>query len=66
MACLVPNIILMFGLGSSLVLVWVSLGLGMVGSPRGCPFSIVALYLLWCRYLGTQEGVQPQLYADNL
>ena len=27
---------------------------------------IAALYLPWCRYLGAQEGVQPQLYADNL
>ena len=27
---------------------------------------IVALYLLWCRYLAAHEGVQPQLYADNL
>ena len=27
---------------------------------------IVAIYLPWCRYLGAQEGVQPQLYADNL
>ena len=27
---------------------------------------IVALYLLWCRYLSAQVGVQPQLYADNL
>ena len=27
---------------------------------------IVALYLIWCRYLTAQVGVQPQLYADNL
>ena len=27
---------------------------------------IVALYLLWCRYLPAQAGVQPQLYADSL
>ena len=27
---------------------------------------IVALYLPWCKYLAAQEGVQPQLYADNL
>ena len=27
---------------------------------------IVALYLPWCRYLASQDGVQPQLYADNL
>ena len=27
---------------------------------------IVALYLPWRRYLAAHEGVQPQLYADNL
>ena len=27
---------------------------------------IVALYLLWCRYLASQGGVQPQLHADNI
>ena len=27
---------------------------------------IVALYLPWCRYLAAHEGVQPQLYADDL
>ena len=27
---------------------------------------IVALYLLWCRYLSAQVGVQPQENADNL
>ena len=27
---------------------------------------IVALYLLWCRYMEAQEGVTPQLYADNV
>ena len=26
----------------------------------------VALYLPWCRYLAAHEGVQPQLYAENL
>ena len=39
------------------------------GIPQGCPLSmmfIVALYLPWCRYLAAQEGVQSQLYADNL
>ena len=39
------------------------------GILQGCPLSmmfIVALYLPWCRYLGAQAGVQPQLYADNL
>ena len=37
--------------------------------PQGCPLSMmfmVALYLPWCRYLAAQEGVEPQLYADNL
>ena len=39
------------------------------GIPQGCPLSmmfIVALYLPWCRYLAAQDGVQPQLYSDNL
>ena len=27
---------------------------------------IVALCLPWCRYLAAHEGVQLQLYADNL
>ena len=27
---------------------------------------IVALYLPWCRYLAAHEGLQPQLYDDNL
>ena len=39
------------------------------GIPQGCPLSMmftVALYLPWCRYLGAQCGVSPQLYADNL
>ena len=39
------------------------------GIPQGCPLSmmfIVALYLPWCQYLAAQEGIQPQLYADNL
>ena len=27
---------------------------------------IVALYLPWCKYLTAQDGLQPQLYADNL
>ena len=39
------------------------------GIPQGCPLSmmfIVALCLPWCWYLGAQEGVHPQLYADNL
>ena len=39
------------------------------GIPQGCPLSmmfIVALYLPWYKDLGSQVGVQPQLYADNL
>ena len=39
------------------------------GIPQGCPLSmmfIVAWYFPWCRYLAAQEGVEPQLYADNL
>ena len=37
--------------------------------PQGCPLSmmfIVAFFFLWCKYSGSQVGVQPQLYADNL
>ena len=59
----------MFGFGSKL-----AAGLGQPwtrdgGIPQGCPLSmmfIVALHLPWCRYLGAQFGVEPQLYADNL
>ena len=39
------------------------------GIPQGCPLSMmftVALYLPRCRYLAAQEGVEPQLCADNL
>ena len=39
------------------------------GIPQGCPLSmmfIVVSYLPWCQYLAAQEGVEPQLYADNL
>ena len=39
------------------------------GIPQGCPLSmmfIVAMYLPWCGYLAAQEGVHPQLCADNL
>ena len=39
------------------------------GIPQGfllIMMFIVALYLPWCRYLAAHEGVQPQLYADNL
>ena len=39
------------------------------GILQGCPLKMmftVALYLPLCGYLGTQDGVQPQLYADNL
>ena len=43
-----------------------SRGLGMEAFL--CPLSmmfIVALYLPWCEHLEAQEGVMPQLYADN-
>ena len=39
------------------------------GIPQECPLNMmffVALYFLWCRYLGAQDGVHPQLCADNL
>ena len=56
---------LRFKLASGLGAPWTRDG----GIPQGCLLSmmfIVALYLPWCRYLAAQEGVQPQLYADNL
>ena len=56
---------LRFELSSGLGLPWTRDG----GIPQGCPLSMmftVALYLPWCRYLAAQEGVQPQVYADNL
>ena len=56
---------LRFKLASGLGKSWTRNG----GIPQGCPLSmmfIVALYLPWCRYLASQVGVQPQLYADNL
>ena len=65
---LILNIMLMLGCGSSLLLVLVNFWTRDGGIPQGCPLSmmfIVALYLLWCRYLSAQVGVQPQLYADN-
>ena len=39
------------------------------GIPQGCPSSmvfIVALHVLWCRYLEFLTDVKPQLHADNL
>ena len=56
---------LRFKLASGLGQSWTRDG----GIPQGCPLSmmfIVALYLPWCRYLSAQEGIRPQLYADNL
>ena len=56
---------LRFKLSSGLGVPWTPDG----GIPQGCPLSmmfIVALYLPWCRYLAAEEGVHPQLYADNL
>ena len=58
----------MFGFGLNWLLCWVNLELGTVVFLQGCRLSmmlIVALYLPWCWYLGAQDGVQPQLYADN-
>ena len=56
---------LRFKLAASLGQPWTRDG----GIPQECPLSMmftVALYLPWCKYLGSQVGVQPQLYADNL
>ena len=59
------NVRLRFKLAAGLGEPWARDG----GIPQGCPLSmmfIVALYLPWCKYLAAQEGVEPQLYADNL
>ena len=56
---------LLFKLASGIGEPWTRDG----GIPQGCPLSmmfIVALFLPWCMYLAAHEGVQPQLYADNL
>ena len=54
---------LRFKLASALGEPWTRDG----GTPQECPISrIVVFYLPWCRYLAAHEGVQPQLYADNL
>ena len=50
---------LRFKLAAGLGQPWTANG----GIPQGCPLSmmfIVALYFPWCRYLGAQEGNQPQ------
>ena len=72
----VADVIESFDTVDRFILDWVLSSLGLPepwtrdgGIPQGCPLSmmfIVALYLHWCRYLSAQEGVQPQLYADNL
>ena len=59
------NVRLRFKLATGLGEAWTRDG----GIPQGCPLSmvfIVALYVPWCRYLSSQHGVTPQLYADNL
>ena len=59
---------LMLGCGFSWLLDLVNVGL-VIGRFLSCPLSLmftVALNLPWCRYLAAHEGVQPQLYADNL
>ena len=59
------NVRLRFKLAAGLGEAWTRDG----GIPQGCPLSlvfIVALYVPWCRYLSSQRGVTPQLYADNL
>ena len=58
----------MFGFSLSWLLEWGQPWTRDGGIPQGRPLRmmfIVALCLPWCRYLGAQEGVQPQLYADN-
>ena len=65
---LILNTMLMSGRGLSLHLVLVRHGLEMVGFP-GVPFEhdvYCCLVLALGPYIAAQEGVQPQLYADNL
>ena len=59
------NVRLRFKLATGLGEAWTGDG----GVPQGCPLSmvfIVALYVPWCWYLSRQQGVTPQLHADNL
>ena len=59
------NVRLRFKLAAGLGEAWTRDG----GIPQGCPLSMVffvALYVPGCRYLSSQQGVTPQLYADNL
>ena len=59
------HVILRFKLASGLGELWTRDG----SIPQGCPLSmmfLVALCLPWCAYLSDQEGVEAQLYADNL
>ena len=59
----------MFGYGSSWLRAWREPWTRDGGVPQECPLSMmftVALYLSWWRFSEEQDGVQRQLYADNL
>ena len=53
---------LRFKLASGLGETWTRDG----GIPRGCPVIMMFIVLPWCRCLAAHEGIEPQLYADNL
>ena len=62
-------LIVRFGLGLSLLLVLVNLGVGTVVFHRVVRlvwFSLWPLYVPWCRHLESMPDVKPQLCADNL
>ena len=56
------NVRLRFKLATGLGEAWTRDG----GIFQGCPLSMVFIVALWCRYLSSQQGVTPQLYADDL
>ena len=61
MVCFLLRFKLACGLGEP----WIRDG----GIPQGCPLSmifVVALHLPWCNYLHALDGVEPQLFEDNL
>ena len=61
--------IVRFVSGSSLLLVLVNRGVGMMVSLSVVPLNmvfVVALYVPWCRHLDALPDVKRQLYADNL
>ena len=61
-ACIVRS-----DLGLNLLLVWESLGVGMLAFSRGVLLAWSSLLLcMSCRRLEAMPGIKPQLHADNL